>query len=321
MVDVDGVAVDVLVDVDDVELLEDVEDVVGAFVVVVVVLDVDVVLVDVVVLLVDVEVVDVEDDEEVVGAFVVVVVEVDVVVVDVVAVAGCAGEGGAGLLPQRSAAAALAERLGVLLLLLDRVGQLQAAGDALAVQLRALLRDYPIEIAETASMSMELLGLEQLAEVYAPDDVRRVRQKHLEGVLRTLTWIASIDAFQHWVYANPKHDREARRTAWIDIRRRFGSDVDWSGLDDALAMQWIGQGHLFQHAFYYVEYAIAQLAALQVWARYRREPARALADYEKGLALGGSRPLPELFAAMGVRFDLGSAVLQPLVDDVLREIG
>ena len=183
------------------------------------------------------------------------------------------------------------------------------------------LRDYPIEIAETASMSMELLGLERIDAVYPADDVRRVRQKHLEGVLRTLTWIASIDAFQHWVYANPKHDREARRTAWIDIRRRFGSDVDWSGLDDALAMQWISQGHLFQHAFYYVEYAIAQLAALQVWARYRREPAKALADYEQGLALGGSRPLPELFAAMGVRFALDGATLQPLVDDVLREIG
>jgi oligoendopeptidase F len=170
-------------------------------------------------------------------------------------------------------------------------------------------------------MSMELLGLEHLDAVYGPADARRVRRKHLEGILRTLTWIASIDAFQHWVYANPKHGPEDRRTAWRDIRRRFGGDVDWSGLDDALAMQWIGQDHLFQHAFYYVEYAIAQIAALQVWARYRREPAKALADYEKGLALGGSRPLPELFAATGVRFDLGSAVLQPLVDDVLREIG
>ncbi len=183
------------------------------------------------------------------------------------------------------------------------------------------LRDYPIEIAETASMSMELLGLEHLDAVYGPADARRVRRKHLEGILRTLTWIASIDAFQQWVYADPKHGREDRRTAWRDIRRRFGGDVDWSGLDDALAMQWIGQDHLFQHAFYYVEYAIAQIAALQVWARYRREPQQALADYEKGLALGGSRPLPELFAATGVRFDLGSAVLQPLVDDVLREIG
>jgi oligoendopeptidase F len=182
-------------------------------------------------------------------------------------------------------------------------------------------RDYAIEIAETASMSMELMGLEHLGAVYAPDDVARVRRKHLEGVLRTLTWIASIDAIQHWIYANPTHKREERRAAWLDIRRRFGSDVDWSGLGDALAMQWIGQGHLFQHAFYYVEYAIAQLAALQVWARYRREPAKALADHGKGLALGGSRPLPELFAAMGVRFDLGPDALQPLVDDVMREIG
>jgi len=185
----------------------------------------------------------------------------------------------------------------------------------------AAFRDYPIEMAETASMSMELIGIEHLPAIYAPDDARRTRKKHLEGILRTLCWIASIDAFQHWVYGAPMHGREDRRVAWLDIRRRFGGDVDWSGLDDALAMQWIGQTHLFNHPFYYVEYGIAQVAALQVWRAYRRDPKAAIASYRRALALGGTRPLPELFTAAGVDFDLSPAKLRELVADVGSQIG
>lgn len=181
-------------------------------------------------------------------------------------------------------------------------------------------RDYPIEIAETASMSMELLGLEQLGSVYSATDQRRVYQRHLESVLRTLTWIASIDAIQHWVYGRPNHTHDERRTAWLDIRRRFGGDLDWSGLDDALAMQWIGQTHLFHHAFYYIEYGIAQLGALQVWSNYRKDPRRAVEAYRRALALGGTKPLPELFAAAEVQFDLSSGKLRELVADVMQQL-
>ncbi|MCA8963684.1 MAG: M3 family oligoendopeptidase [Planctomycetes bacterium] len=181
-------------------------------------------------------------------------------------------------------------------------------------------RDYPIEIAETASMSMELLGLEHLGDVYAADDAARAYKKHLEGVLRTLTWIASIDAIQHWVYGNPKHGRDDRRTAWLDIRRRFGGDIDWSGLEPALQMQWINQGHLFGSPFYYIEYGIAQLGALQTWRNYRKDPTKAVTAYRRALALGGSRPLPELFAAGDMRFDLSPKMLGKLVDDVMAQI-
>jgi oligoendopeptidase F len=181
-------------------------------------------------------------------------------------------------------------------------------------------RDYPIEIAETASMSMELLGLEHLGVVYSADDARRVYRKHLEGLLRTLTWIASIDAFQLWVYQQPKHTHEQRRIAWLDIRRRFGGDVDWQGLDDALAMQWIAQSHLFSHPLYYIEYGIAQLSALQVWRNYRSDRGDAVAAYRSALALGGSRPLPELFAAAGVDFDLSPRMVRDLVADVEAQI-
>jgi oligoendopeptidase F len=181
-------------------------------------------------------------------------------------------------------------------------------------------RDYPIEMAETASMSMELLGLEQLGTVYDAPDARRASRRHLENVLRTLTWIASIDAFQHQVYGSPRYSRDERRTAWLDIRRRFGGDVDWSGLEDALAMQWIAQTHLFNHALYYIEYGIAQVGALQVWRNYRRDPTRAIAAYRRALALGGKRPLPELFEAAGVQFDLSPEMLRGLVADVMQRI-
>ncbi len=181
-------------------------------------------------------------------------------------------------------------------------------------------RDYPIEFAETASMSMELLGLENLTAVYAADDAKAAHRKHLEGVLRILTWIASIDAFQHWIYGNPGHTRDARRQAWVAIRARFAPHVDWTGHEEVLAMQWIAQTHLFNHPFYYVEYAIAQLASLQIWRNYRRDPKGAVAAYRAAMALGGSKPLPELFATAKVEFDLSSAMLRTLVTDVMQQL-
>ena len=183
------------------------------------------------------------------------------------------------------------------------------------------MRDYPIEIAETASMSMELFGLEHLDRIYGADVARRVRKKHLEGVLRTLLWIAPIDAFQHWVYGKPQHTHDERRVAWLDICRRFSGDVDWSSFEESYAMQWIAQTHLFNHPFYYIEYAIAQLCALQNWRHYRADSKRTLAAYRRALALGGSRPLPDLFAAMDVRFDLSPAMMRDLVADVVQQSG
>jgi oligoendopeptidase F len=179
-------------------------------------------------------------------------------------------------------------------------------------------RDAPIEFAETASMSMELLGVEHLAAVYGEAEARRARTQHLESVLRTLAWVASIDAFQLWVYAHPAHDREARKQQWLTIRRRFAPDIDYAGIEDALAFQWVGQGHLFTSPLYYIEYGIAQMAALQIWQRYRHDPPAAIEAYRRGLSLGGSRPLPELFAAAGVRFDLSERTLASLVADVER---
>ena len=183
-----------------------------------------------------------------------------------------------------------------------------------------LYREAPIEFCEVASMAMELLGAEHLEVFYSPADALRARTVHLEGVIGVFPWIATIDAFQHWIYSHPNHTRDERRAAWLALMDRFGGDVDWSGCESARANLWHKQLHVFLYPFYYVEYGIAQLGALQVWVNAQRDPVRALADYQAGLALGGSRPLPELFAKAGCRFDFGRETVHPLVVRVSEEL-
>ncbi|HEV2456638.1 MAG TPA: M3 family oligoendopeptidase, partial [Verrucomicrobiae bacterium] len=179
-------------------------------------------------------------------------------------------------------------------------------------------RSAPIEFCEVASMSMELLGNEFIEEFYPSDEAKRARRVHLEGVVGVFPWIATVDAFQHWIYTHPGHSREGRRKAWLGLMDRFGGDVDWSSFENARANLWHRQLHIFIHPFYYIEYGIAQLGALQVWANSKREKARALGDYKKSLALGGSRPLPELFSAAGCQFEFSARTIQPLAG-MLRE--
>jgi oligoendopeptidase F len=183
-----------------------------------------------------------------------------------------------------------------------------------------LHREPPIEFCEVASMSMELLGADHLDVFYPPADVIRARRVHLEGVIGVFPWIATIDAFQHWLYSHPGHTHEDRRTAWTGLMDRFGGDVDWTGHESARANLWHKQLHLFLHPFYYVEYGIAQLGALQVWANSRRDSGSALKQYLTGLSLGGSRPLPELFSAAGCRFDFSRQTVRPLVQLVAEEL-
>ena len=181
-------------------------------------------------------------------------------------------------------------------------------------------RGAPIEFCEVASMSMELLGNEYLEEFYAQPEANRARRAHLEGIVGVFPWIATIDAFQHWIYSHPGHTRAERTSAWLELMDRFGGQVDWSGHEKARAQLWHRQLHIFIHPFYYVEYGIAQLGALQIWNNSKRNKVLALQDYQKALALGGSRPLPELFAAAGCRFDFSSATVKPLIDMVRGEL-
>ncbi|MEO1128107.1 MAG: M3 family oligoendopeptidase [Planctomycetota bacterium] len=183
-------------------------------------------------------------------------------------------------------------------------------------------RHSDIEFAEVASMTMELLTMPYW-DAYYPDaaDADRARRKQLEGSISILPWIATIDAFQHWMYTNPEHSRDDRRTFWNGLMDRFGHDVSWDGLEEERATAWQRQGHLFGHAFYYIEYGIAQLGALGIWRRSLKEgPAAALGAYKEALSLGGSRPLPTLFETAGVPFDFGADAVGRLVDAVEQEL-
>lgn len=181
-------------------------------------------------------------------------------------------------------------------------------------------RSAPLEFCEVASMSMELLGSEFLEEFYAPAEAQRARRTLLEGIVRFFPWMATVDAFQHWLYGHPDHSRAERTATWLALMDRFGGEVDWSGYEPERAHWWHRQLHIFLHPFYYVEYGIAQLGALQVWANARRDRAQALAAWQHALALGNSRPLPELFAAAGCRFDFGVETLRPLMRLVQDEL-
>jgi len=179
--------------------------------------------------------------------------------------------------------------------------------------LHAYRNNPPIEFCEVASMSMELLGNEFIEEFYSAADANRARRVHLEGVIGVFPWIATVDEFQHWIYTHPGHSRAERAAAWLELMDRFGGDVDWSGYEAARANLWHRQLHIFTHPFYYIEYGIAQLGALQVWANSKRDRAKTLNDYKKSLALGGSRPLPELFQAAGCKFQFDAAAIRPLI--------
>lgn len=182
------------------------------------------------------------------------------------------------------------------------------------------VRSAPIEFCEVASMSMELLGSEHFEVFYSEPDAARAKRTLLEGILRTLPWIATIDLFQHWLYTHPGHSANERTKHWLSLLDRFGSKTDWSGHQPGREALWHRQLHLFGHPFYYVEYAIAQLGALQLWLKSMEDPRRALSNYRTALALGGTRPLPELFSAAGIRFDFSKQTLAPLVDRVQEEL-
>ncbi|MHC4923534.1 MAG: M3 family oligoendopeptidase [Planctomycetota bacterium] len=177
-------------------------------------------------------------------------------------------------------------------------------------------RDPPMEFAEVASMGMELLCCDKLEPFYDEADRVRGLRKRLEDTVTFFTWCAPVDAFQHWVYRNPGHSVAERTDAWMGLMDRFGNDMDWGGHEDSLGTLWHSQLHIFLYPFYYIEYAIAQMGALQLWSNYRRDPARAVEQYRAALALGGSRPLPELFDTAGLKFDLSRNTLEPLVAEV-----
>jgi len=179
-----------------------------------------------------------------------------------------------------------------------------------------------MEFCEVASMTMELIGGERLDAFYkSGEDRRRAAREKFEGIVNLFMWVAQIDAFQHWIYTHPAHSRDERMSAWIGLANRFSTGVDWEQAPyGALEYAWHRQLHIFELPFYYIEYAIAQLGALQIYRRYKMNSAQAIEDYLKALRLGGSRPPGDLFEAAGVKFDFSEELLGGLMDFVNEEL-
>lgn len=172
-------------------------------------------------------------------------------------------------------------------------------------------------------MSMELLSMTEW-EVFYPKEADLIRARRLQledHTIMILPWIAQIDAFQHWVYTHPGHTRSQRNAEWLRLDERFGHALSWQGIEDARSWQWQRQLHLFIHPFYYIEYGIARLGSMGLWlTSLEKGRDMALALYKRGLSLGGSRPLPELFEASGLPFDFGPETVKRLVDAVVQEL-
>ncbi|HMX36811.1 MAG TPA: M3 family oligoendopeptidase, partial [Ferruginibacter sp.] len=183
-------------------------------------------------------------------------------------------------------------------------------------------KEYPMEIAEVASMSMELMTMEEWDSFFSSEeDLRRAKEHQLERVITIFPWIAIIDKFQHWVYEHPSHTHDQRTDAWVSILKEFQDDVvDYSGLETYRSNLWQKQLHLFEVPFYYIEYGIAQLGAIGMWMQFRQNKQKALDNYCKALALGGTQTLPRLYEAAGLQFDFSPERIKVLMEFVKSEM-
>lgn len=180
----------------------------------------------------------------------------------------------------------------------------------------------PSEVAELASMSMELISMDHW-DLFFPnqEELRRAKMEHLEQIIETLPWVATIDQFQHWLYEHPAHTIEQRQEEWNKIYDRFSSDtIDWSGLEHFKKYIWQKQLHIYEVPFYYIEYGIAQLGAIAVWKNFREDARKGLDGYMAALKLGYKAPITKIYEAAGIRFDFSKEYIKELMDFVKTEM-
>ncbi len=183
-------------------------------------------------------------------------------------------------------------------------------------------KSTPSEVAELASMSMELLSMEHWHLFFSDTaELKRAKQEQLEQVLSTLVWVATIDKFQHWIYEHPNQTAAERTQAWLNLSNEFGSSiVDWSGCELPRANQWQKQLHLYEVPFYYIEYGMAQLGAIAIWRNYKSNPQKAVSDYTNALKLGYTKSIGEIYSTAGIRFDFSEAYVRELAEFVKQEL-
>jgi oligoendopeptidase F len=183
-------------------------------------------------------------------------------------------------------------------------------------------KEYPMEIAEVASMSMELFSMDYWDAFFEnAEELKRAKEYQLERVITIFPWIAVIDKFQHWAYEHPGHTEEQRAAIWMEILNEFSSPViDFSGLDEYRKYGWQRQLHLFEVPFYYIEYGIAQLGAIGLWMQFKTNKEKALNNYLSALSLGGTKTLPQLFEAAGLQFNFSPTYVSELMSFVHDEM-
>lgn len=183
-------------------------------------------------------------------------------------------------------------------------------------------KDLTSEVAELASMSMELISMEHWDVFFEnEEDLKRAKREQLEQTIDTLPWVAQIDKFQHWIYENPGHTFNEREEIWMKLMDEFSSSVvDWKGLDDERKYLWQKQLHLFEVPFYYIEYGMAQLGAIAVWKNYKSNPEKTIGQYKKALSLGYTKSIGEIYEAAGISFNFSRDYVRELMQFVKKEI-
>ena len=183
-------------------------------------------------------------------------------------------------------------------------------------------KEFPSEVAELASMGMELITMSNWNVYFENDEeLKRAKRTHLEDIMKILPWIALIDKFQHWIYTHPEHTSSERMNTWTDLQKQFSTGVaDWSGFENYKAAAWQKQLHLFEVPFYYIEYGIAQLGAIAVWKNFRDNQQVALEKYLSALSLGYTASMQDIYSAAGIRFDFSVEYITELSAFLMKEI-
>lgn len=183
-------------------------------------------------------------------------------------------------------------------------------------------KTYPSEIAELASMSMELLTMDSWDQFFSnPTEIRRAKQEHLQDILLMLPWIALVDAYQHWIYTHPYHSLEERARQWTELSNRFMPQIiDWTGLEQYYQMNWQRQLHIFEIPFYYIEYGMAQLGAIAIYMNSKNDKDKTIHEYIRALSLGYTQSIPEVYKAAGIKFDFSNQYIKDLAGFVSHEL-
>lgn len=180
----------------------------------------------------------------------------------------------------------------------------------------------PMEVAELASMSMELISMDHW-NIFFPNeaDLKRAKLEQMEDIIETLPWVATIDKFQHWIYENPAHSLSDRKQHWKKVYAEFSDTVtDWSGLEEGRDYLWQKQLHLYEVPFYYIEYGMAQLGAIAVWRNFKKDKKQGLQGYMNALKLGNLNTIPEIYKAANIKFDFSKSYIRELMGFVKDEL-